>query len=514
MIPADYREKLFQMHNHYSGAMRPPYNYKVVKKDEFTLKNICLNFLLITVLFFLNKLGVPGSALCYVILFAMAIRSGEGAIKAISLSSFIILANPYLISINMVHTYLRFPIIAVAGLRIFLEASNSRSGVIMRPHIIALLAFGLVSLMLAFVNQYFVMISVLKLGVFVYGACAMLLINDLSRQFSGSNLTVWYCALVLFFVAGNALAYVVGVGYTFHGKLYEVGEKTDVGYAGVTSHPQTLGSLAAISLVYAFCVFLFTPYRMRRIMGLAVPVLAALGYFSAARTGLFAAVLAIILVFLMATAMRTGPKKVRINISGVQIAVIGLVGISSVIAFEAITGGTLAQILSDFALKSIREGGGSFSFDSLFGSRIPLIEVSWRNFMQKPLTGIGFGTMLDPRWAATASIFSAPTEKGFLPTAVLEEVGIFGTLCFCVFLFTYFFHYWSVRNIVALGMMICFIFLNFGEMFFFALGGVGLYGWSLIGAGIALGDRVVEKQVPGKMPFHVMHSRRHETVYY
>jgi O-antigen ligase len=133
------------------------------------------------------------------------------------------------------------------------------------------------------------------------------------------------------------------------------------------------------------------------------------------------------------------------------------------------------------------------SFYAVFESRMPLIESSWRVFVQRPWTGIGFGTSIDPQFVANATLFSAPTEKGFLPTALLEEVGIIGALPFAVFLIAFFVHYWKIRNIIALGMMACLLLLNLGEMMFFALGGMGLYSWSLIGAGIALGDRVVER---------------------
>ena len=124
---------------------------------------------------------------------------------------------------------------------------------------------------------------------------------------------------------------------------------------------------------------------------------------------------------------------------------------------------------------------------------MPLIERSWSIFLDQPLMGIGFGTSLDPYFIAKATLFSAPTEKGFLPTALLEEVGIFGALCFMIFLFAFFAHYWKARNIIALGMMVALLLLNFGEMMFFAMGGMGLYCWSMVGAGIALGDRVVER---------------------
>ena len=472
--------------------MRRPQG-KANQRSAFTLKNIFLNGLLISVLFFLNKLSVPGSALCYGILFCMAIRSLEGAVKALSISSIIIVANTHLVDINVVHGILRFPLIAVAGSRIFWEASRSRGGLFPGPHIKALLVFGGISLVLAFINQYYFMISFLKLGVFIYGAYAIMLATDMGR-FSGSDLTVWFCSLVLFYVAGNLLAYGLGVGYVIRATIYETGANMTLGLSGMTNHPQTQGPLSAISFVYAFCVYLFTPYRSRWVMGVVAPVLLVLCYMSAARTGLFAALIAVGLVVGLAFMMRSGRTRVRINISTAQIVSIGLFAMVGLIVVEATTGGAITQKVSDFALKAIRSGdGGTMSFYAVFESRMPLIESSWRVFVQRPWTGIGFGTSVDPLFVANATLFSAPTEKGFLPTALLEEVGIIGALSFAVFLIAFFVHYWKIRNIIALGMMACLLLLNLGEMMFFALGGMGLYSWSLIGAGIALGDRVVER---------------------
>jgi hypothetical protein len=466
---------------------------KANQRSQFTLKNIFLNGLLISVLFFLNKLSVPGSALCYGILFCMAIRSLEGAVKAMSISSIIIVANTHLVDINVVHTLLRFPLIAVAGARIFWEASRSRGGLFAGPHIKALLVFAAVTLVLAGINQYYFMISFLKLGVFIYGTYAIMLATDMGR-FSGSDLTGWFCSLVLFYVAGNLLAYGLGVGYVIRETIYETGANLTLGLSGMTNHPQTQGPLSAISFVYAFCVYLFTPYRARWVMGVVAPVLLVLCYMSAARTGLFAALIAVGLVVGLAFMMRSGRTRVRMNISTAQIVSIGLLAVVGLIVVEAATGAAITQKVSDFALKSIRSGdGGTMSFYAVFESRMPLIESSWRIFLQRPWTGIGFGTSIDPQFVANATLFSAPTEKGFLPTALLEEVGIIGALLFAVFLIAFFVHYWKIRNIIALGMMACLLLLNLGEMMFFALGGMGLYSWSLIGAGIALGDRVVER---------------------
>jgi hypothetical protein len=228
-------------------------------------------------------------------------------------------------------------------------------------------------------------------------------------------------------------------------------------------------------------------------MGLAAPVLLVLCYMSAARTGLFAAMIAAVLVVAATFLMQTGSKRLHMNVSTYQIVIIAFLGVAGIIVVEAVTGGAITQKLSDFALKAIRTGGGGFSFAAMFESRMPLIDLSLSIFHDHPYTGIGFGTSVHPFFVANATLFSAPTEKGFLPTALLEEVGIVGTFFFVVFLISFFMKYWKARNIIALAMMVCFLLLNFGEMMFFALGGMGLYCWSMVGAGISLGDRVVER---------------------
>lgn len=470
---------------------------KAEKRSRFTLKNIILNGLLISVLFFLNAAGTPGSALCYAVLFWMAWRSTEGAIKAVSLSSIIIVANPFLIDINMVHTYLRFPLIAVGGARIFLEAYRRAPRAFFQAHLVGLLVFGLVALICAFINQYFFMISFLKLGVFIYGAYAIMLATDMQR-FSGSDLTVWFAAMVLFYIGGNAIAYVAGVGYTFRGRLLDEG--MGLGFAGMSNHPQTQGPLSAISFVYALCIFLYTPYRMRWLMILTAPVLLVYCYMSAARTGLFALMIAVGIILVLTFLFSGGPRRVRLNVSVPQLVVLLVFGVCGLVIVEILSGGAITQKFTDFALKTIRGGGSPFgdelTFARIFQSRMPVIEASLRAFEQSPWTGIGFGTMLDARWAAQASIFTAPTEKGFLPTAILEETGIFGTLAFIVFLVLFYTHFWKMRNIVALAVMSCFLLLNLGEMMFFALGGMGLYCWSILGAAIALGNRVVASGPP------------------
>jgi hypothetical protein len=115
------------------------------------------------------------------------------------------------------------------------------------------------------------------------------------------------------------------------------------------------------------------------------------------------------------------------------------------------------------------------------------VEESWENFLSSPLTGINFGTSRDPYFVETATLLSAPTEKGFIITAVLEEIGLIGMAAFLGFLYLMVWRLWRDGNIIGLSVFVGFFILNFGEMTFFSLGGTGLFLWSMVGLAIAIG---------------------------
>lgn len=480
----------------YPGARAPGHvpmdrkAHKRVARSHFTIKNIILNGLLISFLFFVNRLGAPGSLLCYGILFYLAWSSVDGAIKAMSLSAMIIIGNQFLIDINIVHTLFRFPLIAVAGAKIYFTAFNHAQHFFKTPHFVILIIFGAVCATMAAINQYYFMISFLKLGVFVYGAAAILLATEMQRS-SGSDLTTWFCSIAIFFIGANAIAFVLGLGYHYRGIIFGYGGPA--GFAGMTNHPQTQGVFAAITFVYASSVFLFTPYRNRWIMGLLAPVALISCYMSAARTGLFAAVIAVGLLVGMAALLRTGPRRIRFNLSAIQVLAVIFFGVIGLFLLEFFTGGGISTRIADFALKAIRGGDGEgFSLETMFETRIALMTNSWQIFLANPIAGINFGTSLDPKFIKNAGLFTAPTEKGFLPTAILEETGLIGASIFWAFIFAFYAYYFKRANIMALAMMTVFLLLNLGEMMFFALGGMGLFCWCMLGAGISLGDRCLE----------------------
>lgn len=125
-------------------------------------------------------------------------------------------------------------------------------------------------------------------------------------------------------------------------------------------------------------------------------------------------------------------------------------------------------------------------------SRGWLIDAMWLNIESDPWKGIGFGIATVPELMVVIRdpLFDLPTsalvEKGVLPVAVLEELGVFGFVLFVAWL-------WVVmlrcarRGMPALAVFLVIVLLNMGEAILFSAGGMGmlamiLMAWAATGA--------------------------------
>ena len=126
-----------------------------------------------------------------------------------------------------------------------------------------------------------------------------------------------------------------------------------------------------------------------------------------------------------------------------------------------------------------------------------LIGEMWQNIKEKPFTGIGFGIASDvhemnvQRDPLLGLPLGAPIEKGVLPVAVLEEVGLFG-LGFVVAWLWSFLRYWIRGGVVPVSVGLTILLLNMGEATLFSPGGMGLLSLILIGWVVACGQRGAE----------------------
>ena len=105
--------------------------------------------------------------------------------------------------------------------------------------------------------------------------------------------------------------------------------------------------------------------------------------------------------------------------------------------------------------------------------------------MKSPIFGEGFGVEKSAKFVESATMFTAPSEKCFIPTAILHELGIIGAIAFIYFLISI--TMWAIRkkyvNFVFL--LYGFILINFGEYIFFSIGGAGCLGWLVVSSSLA-----------------------------
>lgn len=118
-------------------------------------------------------------------------------------------------------------------------------------------------------------------------------------------------------------------------------------------------------------------------------------------------------------------------------------------------------------------------FEAAESSRGGLVENMLINIENNPLTGIGFGMSSKPEdikieFDPFFNIpISAVIEKGVLPIAVLEELGlVLGIVVFFWFILSF---YRSAQvDVQKLCIIICIVCLNLGEYMFFSVGGMGM----------------------------------------
>ncbi len=151
------------------------------------------------------------------------------------------------------------------------------------------------------------------------------------------------------------------------------------------------------------------------------------------------------------------------------------VGMAIVAAFLASS--QLTDRLGEYFAKRGQET--SSLGDAYEKSRGALIDAMFENIEANPMTGIGFGIaswpegMIVDRDPFLGLPTGAAIEKGVMPVAVVEELGIFGAAAVFGWL-------WMVvvrasrSSVSGLAVVFTAILLNFGESTFFSPGGLGL----------------------------------------
>lgn len=252
------------------------------------------------------------------------------------------------------------------------------------------------------------------------------------------------------------------------------------GFQGVLNHPQGFGPTMALLGAWAGARMLGEP-RPAWHLFLLVGASLVLVVLSGARTAGVGMVLGLLAAVMLVPAL--AHRRFRTVLPGLTSRRVHVAAACAILA-----GLIAAPAITDQLVAYLDKRGDETTglVDAFQRSRGELVADMMENINTHLFTGIGFGIASDPdlmiieRDAILGLPTSAAIEKGVLPVAVLEELGVFGAAAVLAWLFMVV-RRASRASVTALALVLTTLFLNFGESTFFSPGGLGLLPLILLG---------------------------------
>lgn len=411
--------------------------------------------------------GAPLHAALFLVFALWALRGPRQSLEALSLSCLATFLNPGIYTLSNSGEVLRWGVLLASFFSVSLRFILLKQ--IKFPKTWWwLLGFVLVAAGLSFFTSYAFDVSLFKIITFFMGTTTILLGFHMTSD-SPEYWRSWFLAIFLIVV-------VLGFPLLFNPLGYFRNQR---GFQGLLNQPQAYGAFLG-----PLCVWLLSMLLCKECKGAFWWVFLGAAFASLvatqSRTGMFCFVISPIVV--VAIKMAKGD----ISFSSVQRALrYGAIFLLLFMPIFYLSRGSVMKMINDFLYKNTAQ---ETIDDALYASRGFIVIRSFQNFLANPILGIGFGLASDPatfvvrRNASVGLPLGASVEKGVLLVAILEEVGIIGFLFFAIFLASLLFPTFRRGASFSSAILAVSVFLiNFGEAVFFAVGGMGLWMWLLIG---------------------------------
>lgn len=419
---------------------------------------------LLVVLAFGFRIGSPFLAdLSYLFLGLLALLGRRQAVIALALSWFFTMLNPGLVPEASFGAVGRYFVIVAAAVSVLLRAKTKSQtapqGLIWSTWLLAIFIFTHSLTVSPFVDvsllKLFSWLTVFLTLLSAWGGLLQEARTSLASQLFWSFAVLALLSVPLFFLP---------VGYLRNGS----------GFQGLLSHPQAFGLSMAFLATWASARMLSV--KRKWYWTLLVFLLAVfLTIVSEARTAGVALVFAIFVS--LALVRLTSKKRMKLLFPAFQsknfsFFVLGAVLVLLVLAPK------IAEVANKFLTKSGRADVSDL-ISAFKLSRGVLYLPMLENIASAPWKGIGYGVPSDPQSLAVQRdpLFglpvSAPVEKGVMPLAILEELGILGFGIFVLWLLIMC-RYAIKGGVTGLAIILVVLLVNLGEAMLFSPGGMGL----------------------------------------
>lgn len=408
----------------------------------------------------------------YFLVAAYALRGPVQAIQALALSWLFSMLSPGVAPLASLGTVGRYAVIAAAAAAVLLRRPQVKHRSDSRTLIAMTLGLGLFFVGHAVLLSSQIDVSVLKAVTWTVAMVTLIAawsgLPPTGREHLANQL---YAGLVGLLLISLPLL-LTAVGYLRNGS----------GFQGMLGNPQVFGQTMAVLGAWTSSRLLGEPAPGWMTIGLAAVCLWLI-VLSQSRTAGLAMVLsigiAVVLQYLRS------PHLALQRMPGLRSHRLQSVAFFAVIA-SLIAAPWVAATLSDFIGKGRTEQQANTLLDAYQDSRGNLMDMMWVNIEAKPFEGIGFGIGSDGGAMVVEHepMFGLPVgasvEKGVMPLAVLEEVGVFGFALTTAWLWMLMSRS-AARGVVPLTLSLTALLLNLAEATLFSPGGFGLLLLVLLG---------------------------------
>ncbi|MFZ5998468.1 MAG: O-antigen ligase family protein [Nitrospirota bacterium] len=396
-----------------------------------------------------------------------ALVGPKQALQSLTVSWFLNFLNPGIAPITESSPFWRWMVLLSAFICVVITVLVRKTALSKAAKMLLLFS-GSTMIASALVSYHF-SVSFLKITQFTIGVLTILLGYQVTSHLR-DYWKLWFMTVLGFIVFLSIPLFFNDIGYLRNGRSFQ----------GLLNHPQSFGTFLSPFAVWLTGTLLINKNRSKWLILFSFLVWLEL-IASQSRTAFLSAVLGI---FLALTFSLSARKELKARLKSIfrnylVVSLFCFALVLLVLNISSLESRFFNFITKERDVENIRQG--------FLITREHLVARSLNNFLDSPLLGMGFGLASDQQRFAIESTnthhlpLSAPTEKGFLPSALLEETGLLGGMLFIMFLIT------MARPLVkTAGLPLCWAFftciiINLGELNIFSFGGMGLYLWLVIG---------------------------------